>query len=606
MSVADIFDNSIPTLNRSNTMYLSCINSKDVKMRPFKKMYTLRDWSTNTYNLDIESSMPRAFCIFKNKTDFINKVDDIEKASPKKLHIPLNKPEYNLSNKDIEKSSPNAVQFKTIRKIDPLQPKYNLSKLEEYPPEVPRFIRNSIDVSDIPGTNPKKQNFIKIKENLTDKLNNIEGSRAKIPYYRTNLGKLKYHYLDYSDLNSFIFKSKRNTNVLDPIYFFKNNGSNNKGTINYIGPIEKSKPSIYYPYYYIHSSLKIDDIEGSNPGSKNFINKFNSKNFEMNINDIEKSCPGSLKKGIITKRCINPLMPKYLYPGEKESKESLFNINNISNINKRKLNNRSSSMPRINGNKQLSYNNTKMNEKDNNIEEKTKSMENAKANNGNDNNNSNNNDNKLNNDNNINKKDKRVITKSYSTCYDTDMSNFDKNLYENKRKTPLLGLYNNNLRKNTLNIDTTKYGKKPSPFYGFLHDPFLLSSESKEHLDEIENNKRFQETKKKIIARKILENDKNYIANEYKKNPNSLFLSNNEFFHNKLIKKRVSDINEIFGESNNKSKKQYGPLQKTNVEKLDTFLNKNTIQRQIEQKVNYPIQSQKIKSPKINKKAFLE
>ena len=89
MSVADNFDNSIPTLNRSNTMYLSSINSKDVKMRPFKKLYTLRDWSTNTYNLDIESSMPRSFGIFTNKVDFINKVDDIEKTSPKILNFPL-------------------------------------------------------------------------------------------------------------------------------------------------------------------------------------------------------------------------------------------------------------------------------------------------------------------------------------------------------------------------------------------------------------------------------------------------------------------------------------------------------------------------------------
>jgi hypothetical protein len=586
MSVADNFDNSIPTLNRSSTMYLSSINSKDVKMRPFKKLYTLRDWSTNTYNLDIESSMPRSFGIFTNKVDFINKVDDIEKTSPKILNFPLNKPEYNLSNKDIEKSSPNAVQFKTLRKVNPLQPKYNLSKLEDYPPEIPRFIRDSIDISDIPGANPKKQNFIKIKENLSEKLNNIEGSKPRIPYYRKNIGKIKYHYLDYSDLNSYIFKTKRNTNALDPIYIFKN--KTNDGTINYLGPIEKSKPRVKYPYYYEYSNLKVDDIEGSNPGSKNFINKFTGNDFYIRIEDIEKSGAGSLKKGIITKRCINPLMPKYQYPGEKESKDPIFNIN------KKKLNFRSSSVPKMIGTKQLSNDSTKINEKDENknIEEKAKST--LIANNENDNNN------------------KKINKKNYSICYESNVNCIDNNSNKNKSKTPLLGLTkNNNIDNNsTFKIDRTKYGKKPTPFYGFSHDPFLQSSENLEHLNEIENNKRIKEMRKKILSQKILENDKNYIANEYKKNPNSMFLSNNDTYslQNKKLNRSGSFTNAIgtFRERINKSTNQFGPPQKTYVEQLEKFLNKNTIQKQFEQKKSYPIQSQKIHSSKETKKALLE
>ena len=594
MSVADNFDNSIPTLNRNNTMYLSSINSQDVQMRPFKKLYTQRDWSTNLYNLDIESSMPRTFGVFTNKIDFINKVDDIEKASPKILHFPLNKPEYNLSNKDIEKSSPDIIQFKTKRNTNPLQPKYKLSKLEDYPPEIPRFIRDSMDISDIPGTNPSKQNFIKIKENLYDKLNYIEGTKTRIPYYRKNLGKLKYHYLDYSDLNSYIFKTKRNTNALDPIYIFKNK---NEGTMYYHGPIEKSKPHVQYPFYYKPSlNLKLDDIKGSNPGSKNFINKFNGKNFEIYIADIEKSGAGSLKKGITTKRCLNPLMPQYQYPGEKELKDSLFNMNI------RKLNNRSSSMPKINGNgiKQSFNNNIKINEKieenknsnsKKNVGEKNESIINL---NNKDNKNQNANDkSKLNlKINNINKYDKKLFKKSNSTMYIPNSNNINKNNIiesddeKNRRRTPLLGLYKTDVINNTFQFDRTKYGKKPKPFYGFSHDPFLQSSENLEHLDEIERKKQDKEIKKKTFSRNFLENDNNLITNEYKKNPNLLFMSDNDVYqsqnkniNNGIIRNNGHD-NGMFEGKINKSTNEFGPPQKTYVEQLDTYLNNNTIKRQ--------------------------
>ena len=156
MSVQDNFDYSIPTLQKNETMYLSKIGEKDARIRPFKKLPTQRDWSLNLYNLDIESSMPRTFGVFTNKIDYINKVDDIEKSNSKILHFPLNKPEYNLSNKDIEKSSPavNAFFFNK-RNTNPLKPKYKLPETEEFPPEIPKFIHDSIDIKDIRGSAPR-------------------------------------------------------------------------------------------------------------------------------------------------------------------------------------------------------------------------------------------------------------------------------------------------------------------------------------------------------------------------------------------------------------------------------------------------------------------
>lgn len=67
-----------------------------------------------------------------------------------------------------------------------------------------------------------------------------------------------------------------------------------------------------------------------------------------------------------------------------------------------------------------------------------------------------------------------------------------------------------------------------------------------------------------------------------------MFLSNNDIYslQNKKFNRSGSFTNVIgtFRERINKSTNQFGPPQKTYVEQLETFLNQNTIQRQIEQK----------------------
>ena len=581
MSVSDNFDYSIPTLKRNNTMYLSCINSKDAKMGPFKKLCTQRDWSTNLYNLDIESSMPRTFGVFLNKVDFINKLDDIEKSNPKILHYPLNKPEYNLYNKDIEKSSPDVNQFKSKRCTNPLEPKYKLSKLEDYPLEIPKFIKDSMDISDIQGASPSKKNFIKIKDN-TEKTN-IEGSKTKIPYYRRNLGKIKYHYLDYSDLNSYIFKTKRHINALDPIYIFKNK---DKNEFYHYGHIEKSKPQVQYPFYYKPPlNLKLDDIKGSNPGSKNYINKFNGKNYEMYNGDIEKSGAGSLKKGITTKRCINPLMPKYQYLGETELKDSFFNIN--------KTKKRSESVPKMISNKQCFNNNIKIIPNDSliNINNKKDNDETNKDNKGigkeNSNNNKSNNDKDINNnkspinEDNKDNKDNKIINKNYSV---NNISNSNNKINNNEneknlKRTPLLGCSHKGINT-SFQIDKTKYGIKPKPFYGFTHEPFLLSSENKDHLDEIEKKKQEKEIKKKANSRNNNENDNKTLLNEYIKNPNEdnlLFMSDNNLYQNQNKTFNQNKTVRVFNNKNilRTNNQLYG-IKKSYEEQLDSYLN-NTI-----------------------------
>ncbi len=54
----------------------------------------------------------------------------------------------------------------------------------------------------------------------------------------------------------------------------------------------------------------------------------------MKTDDIEKAQSSSLKKGIISNRITNPLVPKYKYPGSSDMNwfESRFYINKMINF----------------------------------------------------------------------------------------------------------------------------------------------------------------------------------------------------------------------------------------------------------------------------------
>ena len=562
MSVADNFDYSIPSIPKGNTMYLSTINKNDVKMRPFKKMVTQRDWSANLYNLDIESSMPRRFGVFTNKVDFINKVDDIERTNPKILHYPLNKPEYNLTNKDIEKSSPQLNHLKTKRCTNPLEPQYNLPKVEDYPPEIPKFIRDSIDIKDISGARPQKYFQWKTRETFPINNHGIEGSKTKETYVRKNLGNIKYHYIDYSDLTRDIFKTKRNTNPLDPIYGFKKNDE-----IFKYGPIEKSKPQTQYPFFYQPAlNLKLDDIKGTNIGSKNKINKFNSNNYELTTQDIKGCNVGSLKKGIVTQRCTNPLMPEYQYPGEKELQGFKFGEYSKKQRAKSVITN--------------SKNNKNINKNINKEEAKNEK-------------------------NNINEP-KMVRINDIEQESNNNNIKYEEQKNENDITSEMEGGYSND----TINFDRNVFGKKPDPNFGFSHDPYVQSSENPEKLKEIEKMKK-----------KGFYNDKNKSngMTQYQNNPNltnfkqyqNLNKNNNKM--NNLgsvgqlnINENINDGGNGFNETNKMNRTSIGfrPFKKTYEEKLDNFMASHNLKyiepQKIDKKNTPPILQPDIESAQSN------
>jgi len=98
-----------------------------------------------------------------------------------------------------------------------------------------------------------------------------------------------------------------------------------KNEVEVHGKIDKSKPIVNLPYQYpTPFNIDIKDIPETQTGSLNKIKKFNSQNSNLVINDIPGTKTSSKKKGITTTRQTNPLNPVYSILGGKE----LLNENN--------------------------------------------------------------------------------------------------------------------------------------------------------------------------------------------------------------------------------------------------------------------------------------
>ncbi|GAQ89944.1 hypothetical protein KFL_005800030 [Klebsormidium nitens] len=100
-------------------------------------------------------------------------------ASRPKKHIRdhVNKPFHNLTLSDIEGAHPKLKQpFRQPRGTDPLDPAYVITAYDEPEPDVPRFSKDALDVSDVAGARPRKKLVRRITDPL--KIDDIPGSTA--------------------------------------------------------------------------------------------------------------------------------------------------------------------------------------------------------------------------------------------------------------------------------------------------------------------------------------------------------------------------------------------------------------------------------------------
>lgn len=88
-----------------------------------------------------------------------------------------------MSNDDIPGTKPDCQKFKTLREpCNPLNPSYKLQSFEVIPSPVPKFIRDSINITDIDGTQPKKEKKLAPRDHYN--VEDISGARPKPPLVR--------------------------------------------------------------------------------------------------------------------------------------------------------------------------------------------------------------------------------------------------------------------------------------------------------------------------------------------------------------------------------------------------------------------------------------
>jgi hypothetical protein len=189
------------------------------------------------------------------------------------LHFELNKPEYNLSNGDIKGSNPNVNQFKSSRAdspSNPLNPVYKLQSFEYVKPDATKFVRDQMVIDDIAGTRSKPFTTKPVKDIMNIK--DIEGTQNRA---RTNQRATSYNNIDYRDVTSKHWESKRTVNPLQPEYkvrdtisdgdFMKITQTSVNGTY---GPIEGNKPCALPNTVSGVRNLETQDVKGAQADTK--------------------------------------------------------------------------------------------------------------------------------------------------------------------------------------------------------------------------------------------------------------------------------------------------------------------------------------------------
>lgn len=248
-----------------------------------------------------------------NRANFFTTAD-IEGAQAKPLHRHTNKPNF-FSTRDIDGAQPKRNHFHTARRVDPLDPKYTLPKSEPIEPAPTRFLRDSMDYSDVEGT--KSAKYYRWKQRDSHNVDDIEGASAKWkPHRLRNMkGTATRDTLDVSDIMREGFVTSRSTNPMMPEYHIHG---------NHIAATHKSKPKplpreTNTPFF----SLSTNDVPGAKAGFKYFpcVKEENRRQFRQTnrVDDIKGAVPDTLKRGLVSKRTTNPLQPNYkLLDGQLE------------------------------------------------------------------------------------------------------------------------------------------------------------------------------------------------------------------------------------------------------------------------------------------------
>lgn len=254
---------------------------------------------------DIDGAVPDVkYGKYVNKPNLFEP-SDIDGAKPKRIEKTRNVPDNSLYVDDIDgaRTFIKDKMLRTGRHVNPLVPVYSLPSYQTYSHEHPKFLRNTLDVSDIDGAAPKIPR--KFEPRVTMQADDIEGAQANWrPRHRR--ARLEAPPMDNMYIADITAKSKpfevtnRRTNVMDPEYQIYGNT---------IKDDRHTKPKPLPKQVFNGHLLQTADI---NTASKFFQPHMRRevKNI-TSCSDIEGAQADTLIKSIVTKRETNPLMPVY-------------------------------------------------------------------------------------------------------------------------------------------------------------------------------------------------------------------------------------------------------------------------------------------------------
>lgn len=263
--------------------------------------------ATNRTN-DIDGAEPSKYATLTNRAHFHDPAD-VRGAKPLVLHRSVNAPDNKLRVDDIDGAQPKPYTFKTTRNVDPLVPTYQLPSVQHADAVIPKFTRDSFDVSDIAGTRPKPKFRFQQRPEKEPVKGATPGWRPAHQRARRDGPPLNMMF-DVSDITDTRFKSQRENCPLRPSY--KINGMTVTDDLKYTTP--KALPAPANHDYY---SLQTHDIEGAQCGWRpphecqppmEDRRHFRNTNF---IGDIAGAQPDTVKHAMRTERVVNPLNPVY-------------------------------------------------------------------------------------------------------------------------------------------------------------------------------------------------------------------------------------------------------------------------------------------------------
>lgn len=267
------------------------------------------------------------------------KTEGLDQRDHLKIRDPIVLPYDKMKNEDLPETRPNPQIFKTTRcGTNPLNPDYKLQRAESLDTVELKFIKDPLNVNDIPGARSK---WVDIAQKKQNQINNrlAANTHAVLPRIESEIKKVIFssvpeqkhpklwaepsrNKLDVTDIEKpkQFQMSKRHVNPVQPSYFYYDLD----GKPATLEPIYKSTSSVLHKSLKKETyGLKTEDIQGATLSTSNCqIQKLLAPKAIRTTNfvaDIENCKPGTLKKGIETKRQLNPLVPEYNIPDKYTS-----------------------------------------------------------------------------------------------------------------------------------------------------------------------------------------------------------------------------------------------------------------------------------------------